>query len=303
MEDFSFRGVLCSKEEADTCCWGATQAKAPLKRLYFKFPPMAKDEVRIRVKYVGLCHTDCFKIDEQWGPNFTFPLVPGHEVIAEIAEIGSSVTKFKPGDQVAYGVFRDCCGYCSFCRKGDDQLCVNTPYKFSYDPHLGGYSTIMQVKESFVFPMPPLLDKSRAAPILCAGATVYAPLKRWSRIGGRCAVVGIGELGNMAIQIANKMGMSVVAISRGSKKEAEAKALGAKEFVNSENEAEMKKLSTTERVDLMINTAFTTDVRKYMDAINPGGCFVQVAVPSIDKQVIYNNLDLVRIKRLWLGLI
>lgn len=299
--DYSFRGVVCPKEEANVFCWGVTEAKGPLKRLYFKLPKLQKDEVRIKVLHAGLCHSDCFKVNEGWGKNFVFPLVPGHEIIAEVEEIGSDVTRFKPGDQVAFGVFRDCCGSCASCKRGDDQLCTNCPYKPTYDPYLGGYSSHMHVKESFVYKMPPKLDKKRAAPILCAGVTVYAPLKRWCKPGARCGVVGIGGLGHMAVQCANKLGMHVVAISGSPAKEAETKQLGAKEFVNSKNNADMKRISTTEQLDLIINTAFMPDITTYMNAVRPGGCFIQVALPDVSTPVIYNNMDLVANQKILTG--
>lgn len=292
MSNFDFRGVLCSKEEANVCCWGANKAQGPLERLYFKLPPLAKDEVRIKVLHTGLCHTDSFKLDEKWGKNVLFPMVPGHEIIAEVEKVGGEVKEFKPGDLVGFGVFRDCCGTCKSCKSGNDQLCGNC-YALTYDPYLGGYSTHMQVKASFVFHMPANLDKKRAAPILCAGVTVFAPLKRWGIPGARCGVIGIGGLGHMAIQIANKMGMHVVAVSTNPSKEAEAKEYGAKEFINSKNEADMKRLMTTEKLDLLINTAFMSDITDYLYTLNPGGRFIQVAVPDIAKPIVFNNVDLV----------
>lgn len=291
---------MCPKEEANVFCWGVKAPKAPLERLYFKVP-LEKDEVRIKVQYAGLCHSDCFKVNQEWGKNFLYPLVPGHEIIAEVEKVGSAVTKFKPGDQVCFGVYRDCCGSCAACKRGDDQLCSGYPYKTTYDPYLGGYSSHMHVKESFVFKMPPRLDKKRAAPILCAGATVYAPLKRLYKPGIRCGVVGIGGLGHMAVQVADKLGMHVVAISGSPDKEPETRKMGAKEFVNSKNEADMKRISTTEQLDLIINTAFMPDVSKYMFALRPGGCFIQVALPEVDKPVMFSNMDLVANQKIFIG--
>ena len=301
MTDFSFRGVMCPKEEANAFCWGVTAAKAPLKRLYFKLPPLEKDEVRIKVLHTGLCHSDCFKIDEEWGKNCLFPLVPGHEIIAEIEKVGSTVTKFKPGDQVSFGVFRDCCGSCEFCRRGDDQLCSGCEYKFTYDPHLGGYSSHMHVKAGFVFHLPAKLDKKRAAPILCAGATVFSPLRRWCIPGARCGIIGIGGLGHMALQVASKMGMHVVAISSTAAKEAEARHFGAKEFISSKNEADMKRIMTTEKLDIILNTAFIPDVTNYMYAVKAGGCFIEVGLPEVSKPVLFNNLDLVCGQKIFTG--
>jgi len=292
-KDFSFRGVICSKEESNVACWGCTEAKGPLKRLYFKLPPLEKDEVRIKVIHVGLCHSDCFKLDEEWGPNYVWPLVPGHEIVAEVEKVGEHVKNFKPGDSVAFGTCRDCCMKCEFCRKGYDQLCTGCEYKLTYDPHLGGYSTHMHVKADFLFHLPHNLDKSKAAPILCAGVTTYTPLKRWCVPGGRCGIIGIGGLGHMAIQFASKLGMHVVAISTSPSKEAEAKTLGAKEFICSKKEADMKRITTTEKLDLILNTAYIQDITNYMFAVKSEGRFIQVAAPEVTKPIIFNNMDLI----------
>lgn len=300
-KDFAFRGICCSKEESNVHCWGVKKAKGELERLHFKLPPLAADEVRLRILHAGLCHSDCFKVDEEWGKNYLFPLVPGHEIIAEVEKVGEHVKKIKPGDHVGVGVFRDCCGSCEFCRKGDDQLCGDIPYTWTYDPYLGGYSTNMQVKASFCFPLPSHLDLSKAAPILCAGVTVFAPLKRWCKPGIRCGVIGIGGLGHMAIQIASKMGMEVVAISTTPAKEKEAKIFGAKEFVCSKNEADMKRIQTKDKLDLVLNTAFVPDITNYMYTVKAGGCFIQTAIPEVTKPVIFNNLDLVVGQKIFTG--
>ena len=293
MTDYSFRGVLCAKAESNVSSWGVTEAKGPFKRLYFKVPALADDEVRIKVLHSGMCHSDCFKVDEEWGKNFLWPLVPGHEIIAEIEKVGAGAKKFKPGDTVAFGVFRDCCGSCGHCKGGNDQLCARTPYKWSYDPHLGGYSTHMHVKESFVYHLPKGLPKEKSAPILCAGVTVFAPLKRWCIPGARCGIIGIGGLGHMAVQYASKMGMQVVAISTTPAKEKEAKHFGAKEFVCSKNEEEMKNLMTKNQLDIILNTAYTHDITNYMYCLKAGGCFIQAGLPEVSKPLIYNSMDLI----------
>jgi D-arabinose 1-dehydrogenase-like Zn-dependent alcohol dehydrogenase len=240
-------------------------------------------------------------IDELWNKTTTHPLVPGHEIIAEIDKVGANVKSFKPGDAVAFGVCRDCCGSCELCKTGADNLCDGCKYKFTYDPYLGGYSTFMQVKSSFVFHLPAGIPKSRAAPILCAGVTVFAPLKRWCIPGGRCGIIGIGGLGHMAIQYANKMGMKAVAISTSPAKEKEAKAFGAKEFVCSKNEEQMKYIQTKEKLDLVINTAYCHDVTNYMYTIKPGGRFIQVGLPETSSPVIFNTMDLVCNQKIFTG--
>lgn len=293
VKDFSFRGVLCSKDKSDVACWGVTEAKGPLQRLHFKLPPLHDDEVRIKVLYAGMCHTDCSMIDESWGPNAAHPLVPGHEIVAEIERVGAGIDKFKPGDQVCFGVIRDSCGKCELCRRGDDQLCNADMYKVTYDPYLGGYSTSMHVKASHVFRLPAGLPKEKAAPILCAGVTTFAPLRRWGTPGVRCGVIGIGGLGHMAIQFANKMGMHVVAISTSPTKEEEARKLGAREFVCSKVEEQMKHLMKSEPLDIIINTAFIHNITDYLYTLKAGGRFIQVGGPASSKPVVFNMLDLV----------
>ena len=293
MKDFSFRGVVCAQKESDAACWGVTEAKGPLKKLYFKLPSLKPNEARIKVLHAGLCHSDCYMADQEWGPLQTLPLVPGHEIIAQVDKVGGAVKNFKAGDVVAFGVFRDCCGECEYCRNGNDQLCVNCPYKGTYDPYLGGYSTYMHVRADFLYSVPKNLPQNKIAPLLCAGATVFSPLKRWGKAGIRCGIIGIGGLGHLAIQCASKMGMHTVAISTSTSKEKEAREFGAKEFICSKNEADMKRFKSTDRVDLIINTALMHDLTEYLYGLNPTGCFVQTGAPEVSKSLIFNHMDLI----------
>ena len=291
--DYSFRGILCKKEESELRCWGSEKDKGPLTRLYFKFPPLAKDEVRIKITHTGLCHSDCFKMDAAWGPNFCYPLVPGHEIVGIVEKVGAEATKYKIGDKVCFGVFRNCCGKCDYCMKGDDQLCENYPFKFTYDPYLGGYSDQIQVKESFTFPLPKKLDEKCIAPILCAGATCYCPLKRHCVPGGKCGVVGIGGLGHMALQYAHKMGMKVYCCSTSKDKEPLAKKLGADEFIITSDPEQVKRMSK-EKFDVVINTAFLDDISPYVSSLRQGtGVLIQVSLPNVDAPVKFSNMGLV----------
>lgn len=301
MENFDFRGVQCPKEEADTACWGVTKPKGNLERLYFKFPKLGDNQVRLKMLHAGICHSDSFKVDEGWCKGATFPLVPGHEIVAEVEKVGDKVTDRKPGDLVGVGVFRDCCGQCFGCKSGNEQLCMNCPCKDTYDPHIGGYSTHIQIRADFTFPIPKNLDKKKAAPVMCAGTTVFSPLKRWGTPGARCGIVGIGGLGHMAVQIANKMGMHVVAISTSPDKEADAKKFGAREFVCSKNEGDMKRLWTSERLDLILNTSFVHNVTNYVNCLNPTGCFIQVGIPEISESIKFSHTDLIWGQKIFTG--
>ena len=292
MELDDIRGKICDPKDADTICWGAKAKKSPFEQLFYKLPKLEQDEVRITTTYVGMCHSDCFKIDEEWGPNAAWPLVPGHEIVGEILNVGSNVKSFKINDKVCVGVFRDCCGECDQCKMGVDNMCTNSLYKFTYDPHLGGYSTVMQIKAGFVFPLNKGLDESRVAPLLCAGVTTFAPLKKYAQPGAKCAVVGIGGLGHLGIQYASKMGMKVTAISTTMDKEKEARALGANEFVCSKDKAQWNKFLKNPQ-NIILNTAYISDITEYMYALAPTGKFINVGLPEVTKPIVFNNCEFV----------
>ena len=188
------RGILCSKEESDCKSWGALNSKENLSRLYFRLPKIKDDELRIKILHVGLCKSDWYAIQELWGPSMMFPLVPGHEIVGEIEKIGKDVKQYKEGEIVCVGVFRDCCGSCELCLDGMDNLCEDALFKYTYDPMIGGYSTVIQIKDKFVFKCPTNLDISKVAPIMCAGVTSFSPIKRFGKEGNKCGIIGIGGL-------------------------------------------------------------------------------------------------------------
>jgi len=301
VNDLPNRGTLCDKESADTACWGVEKAKGEFKRLYFKFPELEDDEIRIKVLYSGLCHSDCSKADGAWIMNMAYPLVPGHEVIGEIVMKGKKVTRFSLGETVAVGVYRNFCGECEQCKKGRDNLCEKFPLILTYDPYLGGYASHMQIRETFAFKIPKSLPLDRASPLLCAGVTVYAALKRWQKPGARCGIVGIGGLGHLAIQFAYKMGMIPVAISSTPGKEPYCYQLGAKEFVYSEKESEMEHLKKTAKCDIILNTAYVHDLTKYLYVLKNGGTFIQTGIPDTGPQVKFDHIDLVSNEKLFVG--
>ena len=160
--DFSFRGILCKKGEEDISCWGVQKVKGPLERLYFKFPKMDPDEIRLKVTNAGICHTDSSMIDNIWAAPIVYPLVPGHEIAGIVEKVGDNVKKYKPGDRALFGVMRDCCKDCKYCLSGNDQFCRKVNYAVTYNHYLGGFSTVMQVKQSHVFPMNPVFDPKKS---------------------------------------------------------------------------------------------------------------------------------------------
>ncbi|MBF9143767.1 NAD(P)-dependent alcohol dehydrogenase [Hymenobacter properus] len=209
------------------------------------------DEVHIDILYCGVCHSDLHQVKNDWH-NTIYPCVPGHEIVGRVIEAGSAVTKFRVGDIVGVGCMIDSCGTCPSCREKEENYCEGpVSWTATYNGYMkpqnkdfntfGGYSTNITVKESFVLRIPDALDIKAAAPILCAGITTYSPLKHWNvGPGSSVAVVGIGGLGHMGVQLARALGATVTAITRDKEKQADAERLGAHEVLISSDSAAMK---------------------------------------------------------------
>ena len=209
------------------------------------------DEVRIDILYCGVCHSDLHQVRNDWH-NTIYPCVPGHEIIGRVSEAGSRVSKFKVGDLVGVGCMVDSCGTCPPCQEKEENYCEGpVGWTATYNGYMkpknedfntfGGYSTNVVVKESFVLRIPAALDIKAAAPILCAGVTTYSPMKHWKvGPGQRVAVVGIGGLGHMAVQIARALGATVTAVTRTTEKQAEAEKLGAHDVLISTDSKAME---------------------------------------------------------------
>jgi uncharacterized zinc-type alcohol dehydrogenase-like protein len=209
------------------------------------------DEVHIDILYCGVCHSDLHQVKNDWH-NTIYPCVPGHEVVGRIDEVGSGVTKFKVGDIVGVGCMIDSCGVCPACREKEENYCEGpVSWTATYNGYMkpeneefntfGGYSTNITVREDFVLRIPDGLDVSAVAPILCAGVTTYSPLKHWGVGSGQSvAVVGIGGLGHMAVQLARALGATVTAVTRDKEKREAAEQLGAHEVLISTDSDSMK---------------------------------------------------------------
>ncbi|CAG9322725.1 unnamed protein product [Blepharisma stoltei] len=254
--------------------------------LPFRHPALLDNEVRINVTHAGCCHTDIFMSTQAWFPGGCFPLVPGHEIVGVVDKVGEKVSKFQPGDKVGFGTIRDCCeeyDSCLQCRTGFDNLC---PKKVTtYDPHFGGYATSFQAKGSFFFK----LDESfpgEAAPMFCAGLTVFAPLHRDVVSGMRVGVIGIGGLGHLAIKFANSMGTEVTAISTSNNKQADAREFGAHHFINLRDEAQMKNAMGS--LDYIINTATSYDITQCCSLLRPRGVLHLCGAPSSNENLNFN---------------
>ncbi|MEJ1240573.1 NAD(P)-dependent alcohol dehydrogenase [Chryseolinea sp. T2] len=266
--------------------FGALTADAPLNKMTINRRATTPHDVEIDILFCGVCHSDLHSARNEWH-NTMYPIVPGHEIVGRIVKTGSEVTKFKVGDLAAVGCMVDSCRECEYCKQGLEQYCepgntltYNSPDKYLQKQTYGGYSESVVVDESFVLHVPENLDLAATAPLLCAGITVYSPLKHWQvGPGKRVGVVGIGGLGHMAIKFAKAMGAHVVVFTTSASKFEDAKRLGADEVVLSKNEDQMKKQSRS--LHLIIDAVSAShDVNAYIDLLRVDGTLILVGAPE-----------------------
>ena len=230
-------------------------------------------DVKIEISYCGVCHSDIHTVRNDWGGS-KYPVVPGHEIIGRVVEVGSDVSNFKKGELVGVGCMVDSCRECSACKDDLEQFCeegmVGT-YN-GKDKHLGGhtfggYSETIVVDKYYVLKVPENLDEKAVAPLLCAGITTYSPLKHWNvKKGDKVGVIGLGGLGHMGIKIAAAMGAEVVMITTSPSKADDAKRLCASSVLISKNEDDMKKHKGS--FDFLLNTVpVKHDINPYIQLL------------------------------------
>jgi uncharacterized zinc-type alcohol dehydrogenase-like protein len=234
-----------------TLALSAAHAGAKLEPGVIERRALRDDDVLIDVAYAGICHSDIHQVREEWGTAI-FPMVPGHEIAGVVSEVGAAVSGFKVGDRVGVGCMVDSCGECDFCKDGEEQYCAK------------GAALGLDV----------------AAPLLCAGITTYNPLKRWGAgPGKKVAVIGMGGLGHMAVQIANAMGAEVSVLSRTTDKQQDGAKLGAQHYYATKDEDTLPKLKGT--FDLIVNTVSADLVMDdYLALLRPLGAMVNVGIPT-----------------------
>ncbi|MGQ3888492.1 NAD(P)-dependent alcohol dehydrogenase [Legionella sp. CNM-1927-20] len=268
--------------------YAAETAKAPLTPFSFERRDVGDYDILIDIHYCGICHSDIHQVRDEWG-GAIFPMVPGHEIIGTVAQVGSAVTKFKEGDKVGVGCLVDSCRHCAPCDNHLEQFCIETP-TWTYNSmerdgskltH-GGYSTCIVVDENFVLHIPENLSMAEAAPLLCAGITLYSPLRHWQAgPNKKVAIVGLGGLGHMGIKLAHAMGADVSVLSHSPSKEEDAKRLGADHFYALNSEQAFRELHNA--FDLIINTVSAPiDWNKYLQLLKLEGTMVLVGVPEKD---------------------
>ncbi|MFH9008974.1 NAD(P)-dependent alcohol dehydrogenase [Streptomyces afghaniensis] len=243
------------------------------------------DDVQIEIAFTGICHSDLHRVQGDWD-NGIFPMVPGHEIAGVVSAVGEDVSAYRVGDRVGVGVMVNSCGTCEHCLDDKQQFCVKgvveTYNSRDYDGSAtyGGYSRSIVVREPFVHRVPDEIELSGAAPLLCAGVTVYSPLLRWGPVAGRSvAVVGIGGLGHLAVKMAAALGAEVTAVSRGPEKRADAQRLGAVGHLATEGASGPD--GSRNRFDLILNTVSASlAMDHYLAMLRPGGVLVNVGAPA-----------------------
>ncbi len=268
-----------------TPVWAANAAGKRLAPSTIERRDPGLHDVVIDILFCGVCHSDLHQVRDEWGGGI-FPMVPGHEIVGQVSQVGGAVKKFAVGDRVGVGCMVDSCRACDPCKTGTEQFCEKG-VAFTYNgtemdrrtPTYGGYSKRVVVDEAFVLSVPTGLDPAGAAPLLCAGITTYSPLRQWNcKPGDRVGVVGLGGLGHMAVKLAASMGAEVTVLSTSRAKEADAKRLGAHAFEATKEEATFKKLAG--RFDLLVDTvAGPHDYNAYLGLLRTRGTMVIVGVP------------------------
>lgn len=278
-----------------TLAFGAATATSGIAPMDIQRRALLGNDVEIDILYCGICHSDLHAVKNDWGGS-TYPLVPGHEIVGKITQIGPEVSKFKVGDLAAIGCIVDSCGTCAHCHEGEEQFCetgwtvvFNSPDKISSGMTFGGFSERIVANADYVLKMPDSVDLAASAPVLCAGITVYSPLKHWNAgPGKKVGIIGIGGLGHMAIKIAKAMGAEVTVFTTSPSKMDDAKSLGADHAVLSTDKAAMK---GQRGFDMILDTVSAKhDVNVYLNALKVDGSLVLVGLPNEPLEVSAFNV-------------
>ena len=246
-------------------------------------------DVLIDIAYCGICHSDIHQAKAEWEPMVPsiFPMVPGHEIVGRISQVGTEVTKFKKGDFAGIGCFVDSCRVCPACTGGIEQYCIkgsaqtyNSTEMDRETPTYGGYSKHYVIDEKYALKVNATGDLSGIAPLLCAGITTYSPLKRWGTgPGKKVAIAGLGGLGHMGVKIAAAMGAEVTVLSTSPSKEKDAQALGAHKFLVTKDEEAVKAAAGS--FDIILDTISAQhDYNFYLSLLGLEGVMIVVGVPT-----------------------
>lgn len=251
--------------------YGSQGKNKSLEPVVFEREALRAGEVAFKVTHCGVCHSDVHQARNDW-QNTHYPCIPGHEVVGTVTDVGENVSDYKVGDTVGVGCMVNSCQNCDYCDKGEENYCAgpksctmtyNGPKKPDGTNSYGGYSTDLIAREEFILKIPKQLDAEYAGPLMCAGITVYSPMKHWNLIEGQTlGVVGIGGLGHMAIQIGKALGAKITAFTRSESKREHILNMGADEVVVTTDKKQMK--AAAQSLDMLINTIpYAHDIEPY----------------------------------------
>ncbi len=264
--------------------YAVSAADARFEKVTIDRRELGPRDVLIEIAYSGICHSDIHTARDEWHGT-RYPCVPGHEIAGTVASVGSGVTKFRVGDRVGVGCMIDSCGECGPCLAGSQQYCergATMTYNsvVAGETTLGGYSTHIVVTEDFVLAIPEGIGLDVAAPLLCAGITLYSPLRTWhAGPGKRVAIVGLGGLGHVGVKLAKAMGAHVTVLSQSLRKRADGQRLGADDYRATSDPATFKELRSS--FDLILNTVSAPlDTNKYANLLALDGTLVILGLPS-----------------------
>jgi uncharacterized zinc-type alcohol dehydrogenase-like protein len=266
--------------------YAATSATEPLTKTTIERRDVGPHDVGFDIKFAGICHSDIHTVKGEWG-EANYPIVVGHEIAGVVTEVGSEVTKYKVGDHVGVGCMVCSCQNCDNCAAGLEQYCTGTGMIGTYGatdkdgtPTQGGYSKAIVVDEKFVLRIPDSIPLDKAAPLLCAGITLFSPLHHWGAgPGKKVAIVGLGGLGHMGVKIAHAMGAEVTVLSQSLKKMEDGLRLGADHYYATSDPDTFAKLEGT--FDLILNTVSANlDMGDYLGLLSVDGTLVELGAPE-----------------------
>ena len=262
------------------------KASAQFTPFEFERRELRPNDISLDISYAGICHSDIHQAREEWGPAI-FPMVPGHEIVGTVTALGSSVKNFTVGETVGVGVFVDSCRVCENCKQGLQNYCLegmtgtyNGLERDGKTVAMGGYSNKFVIDADYAVHVPSHLDQSGVAPLLCAGITLYSPLKNWNAGPGmKVGVMGLGGLGHMGVKFAHAMGAEVTVFSHSPSKEADALIMGADHFVSTKDISNLK--AHHKKFDLILNTVSARlDINEYLELLKLDGTLVVIGLPG-----------------------
>lgn len=280
-----------------TTAWAAADATSPLAPIAIPRRDVGPSDVKLAIMYCGICHSDLHTARDEWGGT-RFPVVPGHEIVGRVVEVGAAVTRHQVGDLVGVGCMVDSCGQCAECRDGLQNYCQRGA-TFTYnslDKHgttpttRGGYAGEIVVTEEFVVSIPDGMDPASAAPILCAGITMFSPLRHHNvGPGSTVGVAGFGGLGSMAVKLAKSMGAEVTVITRSDRKADDARKAGADHVLVTADPAQLR--AAARSLDLILSTIPTShDLNPYLQLLKRDGAYVILGAIEPLREPIHGGL-------------